>query len=458
MNLFKKTLLASVVAAVSTGAMAIDVKTATEGVAEANVEVFSAEGLAAGVIVNDGTDVAAIHAPVILTSAAEYSKDDVITLTMSGGEFADTAYVLADGNADLVNKSTVTFGLLSSSKTELTFRVTSVLAGTTTPTTLGNVFTLGHALAGEVLLGSTVADATVTVTAKAQTSTGIKIDETANDVAKVATVKAQFTFVVAPVMAAVIDVAEERKDFVAAGGTVTNPTFTATVANPGAGYIGAFTPVTALAKNTAVVTGKFGAFNGVDDNGTFATGTTDPVTVAADMQSASFALKAATAPVGAHAFTFAKGTDQLAMEASDYTVALTMIDAGTKTITLGAKAAGAMTLNGASVDIPYVPYGDGLEQFIWVTNKGSQTGAITVTARTEAGVDHELEIAADSTPGLKRLSGLIADALEAKGVTSGRVKLNVTVNAPADDITVYAAYKVTSDADRLTLPTVSLND
>ncbi|MGB0898859.1 MAG: hypothetical protein ACPGSN_06380, partial [Psychrobium sp.] len=47
--------------------------------------------------------------------------------------------------------------------------------------------------------------------------------------------------------------------------------------------------------------------------------------------------------------------------------------------------------------------------------------------------------------------------LVADGVTNERVSLNVTVNAPTGNVEIFAAYKVISANDRLTLPVKSLN-
>jgi hypothetical protein len=450
MNLWKKTLLATAVAAISTGALAVDLATSTTST------TFSAEGFAAGVIENDGTDTNVVMGTVTLTSGAEYSVGDIITLTISGGVFADDAYTLTDTTADAVDHSPVTFGLLNSTDNTLTFRVTTVTEGTTTATTVGSTFVLSATDSGLITMNSIAAGAEATVTAAAETSTGITIDDAGDDnSAVVAEVKKQFTYTV-DAMDATIDVSQERKDFALEA----TPSFTATVANPGSAYVGAFVPQTAADANVFTVEGAFAAFTGVDTNGTFAIGTSETVTIAEDEQSATTTLSGTTAPVAAHVFTFdADDTaeDQEVITAGDYSVTLVMEDASGNTVTLGASDAGSMSLNGASVDIPYVPYGDNLEQFIWVTNKGSQSGEVTVTAMTQDGTDYELGALTTSEPGLTRLADLIETALAAEGVTADRVQLNVTVNAPSDDINVYAAYKVTSDSDRLTLPTVDLN-
>jgi hypothetical protein len=46
-----------------------------------------------------------------------------------------------------------------------------------------------------------------------------------------------------------------------------------------------------------------------------------------------------------------------------------------------------------------------------------------------------------------KLATVIKTALELKGFTAGKLSITVTVNAPADDITVYASYNI-GGADR----------
>jgi hypothetical protein len=452
MNLWKKTLLATAVAAISTGAMAVDVKTATE----ASALTYSAEGLAVGVIANDGNE--ATIPTVKLTAGAEYAVGDIVTLTISGGEFSDSGYQLIDGATVAVDKNKVTFGLINSTENTLTFRVTALANAVTT---VGNVFELGKAdapAATKVKLGSIAPDTVVSVTAKAVTATGFDLDNTANDTSKVASVATQWSFKAQPVMDAVVDVTEERKKFVDANAAK----FSLVLAeildanDQQINYQASFTPDNTKA-NTITVSGNFTAFDGVDNNGTF-TSDAGAVTVAEDKQSATIAMTASEAVVDTHAQTFAVGTAQKIIEAGSYSATMKLIDDGDRVVNVSSVNAGKMTLNGASYDIPYIPYGDTTERFVWVTNKGGQTGAITVTALEQNGTQHELGEVATSSTGLIKLDQLIDAKLAEAGVAKGQsIKLNVTVNAPDADITVYAAYKAVAANDRLTVPANSLN-
>jgi len=113
---------------------------------------------------------------------------------------------------------------------------------------------------------------------------------------------------------------------------------------------------------------------------------------------------------------------------------------------LGAgKDAGSWELNGASVNIPYMPYSDTASQIIYVTNASELAGEITVTAFDGAGNTYDLgAIGMANGNTVTKITSLVKTALEAKGFTAGKVSLTVTVNAKADDITVYASYNAGS--------------
>jgi hypothetical protein len=72
--------------------------------------------------------------------------------------------------------------------------------------------------------------------------------------------------------------------------------------------------------------------------------------------------------------------------------------AGAKTITSDL-ASGAWALNGASVVIPYIPYNDNASQIVYLTNKGTQTGDITITAFESNGTKYDLGVVAPSVGG-----------------------------------------------------------
>lgn len=440
--MFKKTLIAVALVGLSANALAVDVQTSS-----AATKKFGSEALTTGLFANDGTVLTL--APVVLSSGAEYSAGDIVTVTMTGGEFAAPGYTLVDTTP--AGQSTVTFGLLSKTATKLIFRVTAIADGTL-KTTIGNKFTLTPAGGSSfVKLSSVAAGSKVVVTANAETSTGIALDTTAKDSHEVGAVLAQHSLSVNPVMAAVVDVTKDRKAFVDPAKATFAVNHTFTVVDQ------ASMPGTA---NTIVVKGDFSAFKNKDGIlGKLSDGAVDAV-VAADGQSAT--LTYAAAPADKTLTFMVPAFDNAAavvIPTSSYTAEMNITEA-TKAVTLSAVDAGAFTLNGASVDVPYMPYGSGVEQFLWVTNKGNQVGDVKVTAFDQTGKAYGPFNLGSSAKGLKKLDAALKTALVGAGLneaTSPRVALNVTINAPSADITVYAAYKAVAADDRLTVPTVSLN-
>ena len=117
------------------------------------------------------------------------------------------------------------------------------------------------------------------------------------------------------------------------------------------------------------------------------------------------------------------------------------VTAGTGTLALASKAAGAWTLNGASVKVFSVPFGSEVESHsIFVSNNGSATGAVTASVawNSKAAVTVDLgDIIANGNTYLNLIS-----ALEGIGEKPafGRADVTFTVNAPKDNITFTAGY------------------
>jgi len=121
-------------------------------------------------------------------------------------------------------------------------------------------------------------------------------------------------------------------------------------------------------------------------------------------------------------------------------------------------AAGAWDLNGSQVNVSYIPYRHDISQVINLTNRSSQSGAVSVVAYPEGGGDAiDLGVVGTSNAGgLTRLAGAILNGLSQEtGVNHGTVNsttryaLEITTNAPADSIEVYSAYNVGGTGARL---------
>jgi|NOAtaT_7_FD_contig_91_1219130_length_1524_multi_3_in_0_out_0_1 hypothetical protein len=104
---------------------------------------------------------------------------------------------------------------------------------------------------------------------------------------------------------------------------------------------------------------------------------------------------------------------------------------------------GSWTLNGASIDVAFMPYTEGTSRIINLTNRSGQTGAITVSAINESGVACAA-FSAGSIAGnsIKNISADVDAGIRAcYGATfAGRVALNVVANIPGSNAELYTGY------------------
>lgn len=122
------------------------------------------------------------------------------------------------------------------------------------------------------------------------------------------------------------------------------------------------------------------------------------------------------------------------------TIGFTDLASSTGSISI-TKAAGAFTLNGATVKVFSVPFGPEVESHsIFVSNSGTTTGAVTGSL-SWAGND-AVEFSLGNIEPKSNLYLNIVDALTTAGELPpfGRGDITFTVNAPAADITMTAAY------------------
>ncbi|PHI38633.1 hypothetical protein CBQ28_03700 [Pseudoalteromonas sp. GCY] len=119
------------------------------------------------------------------------------------------------------------------------------------------------------------------------------------------------------------------------------------------------------------------------------------------------------------------------------------------------------TLNGSVVNVPYIPFGPNTQPIIRHTNKGVQTGDISVrymvegsSGNTETNEWKPLGvIIEDAKPGVRNLLDIITEKLTAElGNDQFKVALEITTNVPKEDVTVFAAAKITAEGqDRVTI-------
>lgn len=149
-------------------------------------------------------------------------------------------------------------------------------------------------------------------------------------------------------------------------------------------------------------------------------------------------------------FTAPTGAGAVELQPQEFTADLsymytsTHAENNTGTFVVGtSQDAGEWTLNGANVNVPYMPYGDNISQILYVTNTGTQEGAIHVEAFDSEGETYDLgQVSTAKAGAVTKITVPVNQALELAGLTDGRVSLNITVNAADEDITVYSAYTV----------------
>ncbi|MGB1197723.1 MAG: hypothetical protein ACPG46_01670 [Thalassotalea sp.] len=400
---------------------------------------------------------------VEFTLGAEYSEGDVLVLTLTDGGLASSFSAFPASITTGVLGQSVTFGRLGNDSTSITYRVTNVDNANNNGTT-GLVVEFG---AGVNVNGASIAalnaGESIDLNAAATTGSGgvaIVFDTDSEELAKVEDQINDITVNGATAFDGEIDVTMMREVFTGAGtnNTVTEDTLVVSHAQKDAAFgtwenLVTEGNVTLVLKGdfTGLAAGQFSApgasstsMNLADSELTLVypnTFTTDTITFTSNgagsgvtLVNQNFTLDASqsyTVPGNALVYSEAMGTDV---------------------------AAGEWTLNGADINIPYMPYDNldlaanerALGQIIYVTNHGTQAGSIYVTATAEDGtvVLNNVEIDQITGGQMRSIAGLIRAELISEGFYDGKLSIDVTVNAADEDITVYAAYKHNTETDR----------
>jgi hypothetical protein len=464
MNLLKKTLLATAVAAISTGAMA------AKTTADATVNNVSQEGYS---VTTGAVEVDANFVTVL--SGVNWSKDDLITFTLEGATFAP-------GQAlDFVNDTVgvASFTLLAQDDTSATFRVAQIInAGGNTAT---YSFDFGVASGPTsvtapkiVLPTSGVAEGhEVKLTTVVKTPSGQIIDATSDDTAVIVKTAPQFS--VAPRTAQTPEAFAQLNgsanglfQTLAAdknGGPLTTPGVLAMTASYQDGVASLQVPFV-VSEQDVTVNGPVAAFNNTDvaDNGVLAVAS--PATTATSFADKSVTFTTAAATTVNFTATQGAGTaDTAAIEAGKFYVDYVLRNNTGAEVKLNTQdTIGRIKLDSLSAEIPYLPVGDAVTPFVWVTNHGTLGGDIHATAMTVNGKVYDLGVVANAKPGLTKVDTKIVEALKAAGVNTQYETVNLElyiedVNRANDgsdnvigDVSVYAAYKHIGDSDRLQVP------
>jgi len=418
---------------------------------------------------------------------AEYAVNDTVTITFTSGSLVDSelpSSFTTSGTDDGTTTRTVTFGLLSSSSSAATYRVTSLGGGT--GTTKGQTASL---TAANLVFDTAAAQSGVSATFSAASGSGAAFDATIAT-ADTATIKStqvliavadQWVGAVGTELDAVIDVAPASPAtpltrFTTTSTSTTQDVLSVTVSeNSDVVFATGFTAEVSAISYTLkgdfswAVASKastiFVPTCGATENGSslVSVGTSPLVAAAAGSYTWS-CLRPSN--VGAASTLTIKNniTGGLtgSLKAGEFTLNASVVykspetQSGVTTSTMATSSsavltgeeAGEWTINGAQIYVPYMPYGDGIDQIIYLANKGAVAGDISmqyVSAVDGSTLSTPVKIGSIAATSTKNIAGLVRDNLPDAAKVSGRLALIITVNAPAGDVDVLASYKIGTD-------------
>ncbi|ABV37623.1 hypothetical protein Ssed_3019 [Shewanella sediminis HAW-EB3] len=429
-TIFKSTLLAATVAAVCGTAVAGDISTAPV--------TYSQEGVSAVITAQS-------YAAISYLTKAAYAVGDKVTYTFDAGALDTTNVFPAQINvAAVTGRAGMALGLLNQTADTVTYRVTSVNQfGTETgKTTLGATIVLTPTTAA--LKATAVAGGTINVTVSSETSTGDDLDSSSSTNASrtgpLTLVKTQFGKIsVGTELDGTILVAKNRKEL--DNGNVDSMVYSISQITT--------TGWQQLVTNNGTVATLKADLAGWDLTKSIGSiGSSAGGTATYDDAKKEVTLNYGTNVITTDTVTLTPptGTKAVVLLAQDFEVAASYAythGTSTGSASVGTADAGEWTLDGAVVNVPYMPYADSITQIMYVTNEGSLDADVSVMAFDEAGNDYDLGVVAVSKAGtVEAIAGAVQTALEAQGFTKGKVSLTVTVNAQDKDISIYAAYNV----------------
>lgn len=440
----KSTLLAATLTALGGSAVA--------GTLTVTSQTHSLEGIV-GVTTAQSTN------SIAYTLGAAYAVGDTINFAFNADVVANTSFP-SQINVEAVDSATpadaiagLALGFLNSDDTSATYRVTAVNQPDDTPgdggtpysdrTTIGAVATLGAVS----FIPANLASGDVTIAVSSETSNSGPLDTDANGT--LATAKTQFgSAAIGTPFDNVIDVSAERKAF-----TPEAPdTVSWSISNPDTTGWSNLATVDATNGTVFALMGEDGKLSGLaSGNFTVAGGGTVTYTEETETVSTSYNGDVTSDTL---TFTAPTGDGAVILNAQSFTATVTYNytsaggTAASKVVGTGLEA-GAWTINGAVVVIPYMPYSTSASQIIYLTNTGTQSGNVNVTAFELGGTAYNLGTLGTTVGGqMMKLGPAILTALQSAGFSgSGKMTITITAEVPKADIIVYASYNV-GGADR----------
>lgn len=369
-----------------------------------------------------------------------YAQSDLITFNLTPGavhssfSWPNALAFEPTKNADGVSVgANMSIGLLNTSedKSSATYRVTSVMPSLGFPsgTTVDGIINLG----AFSLTASSIAAGEVTITVSSIASNGITLIDTQGTLsATIAQPEDEFGEIIVDTGASeIIDVSKSRKSFVS-GNTdqiswridndtnlLNKATVTLTKIELKGDFHGMDATNFSLGENTGTVT-----YDDVEKILTL----TYPSLITADTITIT---SKENHPLKAQAFSVG-GSYHYGVDAVE---------------SVGEEIfAGVWGLNGAIINVPYMIYGENITQHLIISNESQQSGDIAIIAFDENGTVLNLGVVDTiEASTVKQIATQVSDALKAQNFTAGKVSLTITVDAPANDITVVAGYNVNND-------------
>jgi hypothetical protein len=412
------------------------------------------------------------HPAVGFTIEAEYAVGDIINLSFSGSALDETTLPSSiEGGA--APTAIVTLGLLSATTDGATYRVTEVDTGTGN-TTVGIQFDL---CSDGVLpnlppcdFNANAVDANngVVLGFSAETGTGLALDTGggADRSTALFITGSQFAPEVVSVFNGIVDVNQNREEFT--DGTTDGASFNVSSSAVTCGGVDDACEIifpiglgeavaTPLAQDVTITSDFSWVFD--DDD------TTAGLQPAADV----FTLTNCGGPTAYSATAITSSCDFDADVAVDIDVAPNATAAGggvvlpatsfvsthvlnyegsqgtASSITVNNVSLGAWKLNGFQSQVAYMPYQTGIGQIIYLANRSSQAGAITVDWIDQFGNSGSFDAGTVAAGSTIALADAIRAGLPAEQRQGGRLALTITANVPACDAQLNAQYNVSGD-------------
>jgi hypothetical protein len=407
---------------------------------------------------------------ILVELGEEYAVDDIITLTFSAAALDTTSTrtsVTVPCN-DPAGLAGLTLGRLNNTAGEVSYRVTArdescdldANPGTSGDSTIGVVLTFAAFL--ELQYDAQAVDQAdgVTVTYQAETSGGFVFDSTGPNVIEATIVTANYLdYEVDPRFDGVVDVNTNRTTLIPGPSDAASlnwipfvspdPDAICCIVPAFAGgavhevvWSGDFSWITDTSETTAGIQPGAGVVSTPNCVNPVVTATT--ITADCFLTNGQLILD----PSAQGALTSGLQT----LPATTYTAAITAEytdgwfgSARTGTSEFTGLNAGAWTLNGFQAKVAYMPFQTGIGQVIYIANRSSQAGEVTVDWIDEEGNRGSFSIGDVNAGSTRAIGPDINAGLPEAQQTRGRLALVITANVPACDAQLNAQYNVSGD-------------